>query len=213
MSDDDEALLEAWRAGDEHAGRTIVERHLPAVYRFFANKLGSDVDDLVQQTFLALVEGRDRVREAAGFRGFLFGIARNKLLRHFRDRGPAPAEQSIAQLAASGASVAEGLARKSEQRVLLQALRRIPLDLQIALELAYWEGLSDREVAAILEIPVGTLKSRLRKARGLLDAAMAELAGSPELLRSTTRGFDGWVADLRDQLGGLARPAGGGRRG
>ncbi|HWB80542.1 MAG TPA: sigma-70 family RNA polymerase sigma factor [Nannocystaceae bacterium] len=213
MTADDQALLEAWRAGDEHAGRELVERHLPAVYRFFANKLGRDVDDLVQQTFLALVEGRERVREAAGFRGFLFGIARNKLLRHFRDRDPQPAEHSVAELAASGTSVAEGLAKKSEQRILLQALRRIPLDLQIALELAYWEGLSDREVAAILEVPVGTLKSRLRKARTLLDQAMAELAGSPELLRSTTRGLDGWVADLREQLEEVARPAGAGRRG
>ena len=96
MTTDDQALLEAWRGGDEHAGRELVERHLPAVYRFFANKLGRDVDDLVQQTFLALIEGRDRVREAAGFRGFLFGIARNKLLKHFRDRDPLPDEQSVA---------------------------------------------------------------------------------------------------------------------
>ena len=167
----------------------------------------------MQQTFLACIEGRDRVCEAAGFRGYLFGIARNKLLRHFRDRDPLPAEQSVAQLAANDTSIAAGLARRSEQRVLLGALRRIPLDLQIALELAYWEGLSDREVAAILEIPVGTLKSRLRKARALLDDAMAALADSPELLQSTTRGLDGWVADLRVQLEDVARPAGAGRRG
>lgn len=197
--DADVALLEAWRAGDDRAGRDLVARHFAAVYRFFANKLGGDVDDLVQQTFLACVEGRDRV--GGGFRAYVFGIARNRLYRHFRDRGyREPAEQSIAALADGMTSVGEALARRQEQKLLLRALRRIPIELQIALELAYWEELTDREVAEILEIPVGTLKSRLRKARALLDAEMTELAGDDALLASTTAGFDGWIAAVRDEM-------------
>lgn len=79
-------------------------------------------------------------------------------------------------------------------------MRRLPLDLQIAVELAYWEDLSDREVAAVLELPLGTFKSRLRKARQLLGAQMAELADSRALLESTTNGLDGWVGSIRAAL-------------
>ncbi|MFO0631904.1 MAG: sigma-70 family RNA polymerase sigma factor [Nannocystaceae bacterium] len=199
---DDATLLSAWREGDASAGKALVARHFPAIYRFFANKLGSDVDDLVQQTFLACVEGRDRVRDDAGFRAYLFGVARNRLMRHFRDRGGrgGEPERTVDALPAATVSVAEQMAKRREQKLLLQALRRLPLDLQIAVELAYWENLSDREVAAILELPLGTFKSRLRKARMLLAEAMAELAGQGALLESTTMGLDRWVASIRAEL-------------
>ena len=198
--EDDRDLLEGWRRGDARAGRTLVERHFPAIYRFFANKLGEDVDDLVQQTFLACVEGRGRIGEA-GFRAYLFGVARNRLQRHFRDRyGAKHDDVSIAQLVDSTTTAAEHLAQRREQRLLLRALRRLPIDLQIALELAYWEGLTDREVAVILEMPVGTLKSRLRKGRMVLDEIMRELAGEARLFESTVHGFDGWVAAVRERL-------------
>jgi len=197
---DDRDLLEAWRRGDDRAGRTLVERHFPAIYRFFANKLGDDVDDLVQQTFLACVEGRGRIGDA-GFRAYLFGVARNRLQRHFRDRyGDRQEDVSIAQLVDTTTTAAENLAQRREQRLLLSALRRLPIDLQIALELAYWEGLTDREVAAILDMPVGTLKSRLRKGRMLLDEIMQQLAGEARLFESTVRGFAGWIAAVREQL-------------
>ena len=197
MDPADADLLDAWRGGDEEAGRALVQRHFGAVYRFFANKVGRDVDDLVQQTFLAVVEGRDRVTQ--GFRPYLFGVARNRLMRHFRDRGPIK-DESIADLHATMTSVAESLARKREQRLLLKALRQLPLPLQTAVELAYWEGLTDREVAQILEMPPGTLKSRLRKARGLLADAMQTLAASPQELASTTSNLDEWVSSIRELL-------------
>lgn len=199
-ADEDAALLEAWRAGDPNAGRTLVARHFGAIYRFFANKLGGDVDDLVQQTFLACVEGRDRVRDAAGFRAYLYGVARNRLMRHFRDRGAPDDDLLVSQLEDSLVSVAEAMANKREEKLLLRALRSLPVDLQIAVELAYWEGLSDREVAGILGMPMGTFKSRLRKARGLLAEAMGRLERDRGVLESTTLGFDGWVASIRAML-------------
>lgn len=196
--EDDASLLFAWRAGDTAAGRRLVDRHFAGVYRFFVNKLGADVDDLVQQTFLAVVAGRDRVRDEAGFRSYVFGIARNRLMRHFRDRRPTDAEQSIGELQAATMSLAEGMAKKREHKVLLAALRRLPIDLQIAVELAYFEGLTDREVAEVLEVPVGTLKSRLRKARGLLAETIAELTASKVDGEATLAGLDAWVASIRE---------------
>ena len=72
-------LLDAWRAGDPRAGNELFNRHFDSVCRFFANKAGNEVDDLIQRTFLACVEGRDRFRGDASFRGYLFGVARNVL--------------------------------------------------------------------------------------------------------------------------------------
>ncbi len=195
--DDDASLLVAWRAGDATAGRALVARHFPAVYRFFANKLGADADDLVQQTFLAVVEGRDRVRDPAGFRAYLFGVARNRLMRHLRERGRFEGDTSVSDLQASLLSVAEAMVQRQQERLLLRSLRRLPLDLQIAIELAYFEGMTDREVAEILDMPVGTLKSRLRKARALLGDAIVALGESSAVAESTTAGIPGWVASIR----------------
>jgi RNA polymerase sigma factor (sigma-70 family) len=199
VSGDDAALLEAWRSGDARAGRVLAERWFDTLYRFFANKVGPEVDDLIQDTLLACVEGKDRFEGRSSFRTWLLAVARNKLYRHWRDRRGVGDEPTVGQLVDARAIAADALAQHQEQKLLLRCLRSLPLDLQLTLELAYFEGLTDREVAEILEIPVGTLKSRLRKGRMLLDAAMAEVAG-PELLLSTTRGFDTWVASMRAQL-------------
>lgn len=68
--------------------------------------------------------------------------------------------------------------QRAEQRLLVAALQRIPLDLQMAIELYYWEELSVAELATALEIPPGTVKSRLHRARELLRQEMAELPSS-----------------------------------
>ena len=66
-------------------------------------------------------------------------------------------------------------ARRAEQRVLVMALQRIPVELQILLELFYWEGLSIAELAEVVEIPVGTVKTRMRLAVTKLRAAVASV--------------------------------------
>ncbi len=197
---DDLTLLAAWREGDAAAGRTLVERHFAAMYRFFANKVAGDVDDLIQDTFLACVENRDRLRGEAGFRGYLYGIARNKLFRYWRDQRPkAPQDLSVSRLIDSQITPADVIAQGQEQRLLLRCLRQLPLQLQTLLELAYFEGLTDREVATMSDLPVGTVKSRLRKGRQLLHEHMTATADA-ELAASTQRGFDDWCDSIRRQL-------------
>lgn len=197
MACDDTTLLEAWRSGDAASGRLLVQRYFDAMYRFFANKLAGDVEDLIQETFAACVEGRDRFRKDSSFRTYLYAIARNRLYRYWRDRKPEQqAEASVQDMVESGPSPADALVARQEQRLLLRALRGLPLDLQVLLELAYFESLTDREVAVIIDIPIGTLKSRLRRGRQLLQQAI-EAADDPALVQTTTAGFDGWVASMR----------------
>ena len=82
MSDDVELLL-AWRGGDEEAGNRLARRHFQDIYTFFRTKAPDGAEDLTQQTFLHAVRARDRVDERGGFRAYLFGIARHRLLHHW----------------------------------------------------------------------------------------------------------------------------------
>ena len=87
--------------------------------------------------------------------------------------------------------------RHQEQQLLLAALRRIPIDLQILLELHYWERLSSRELGEVLEIPPPTVRSRLRRARQMLSERIADTAPDAELRQSVLTSLDKWASSLR----------------
>ena len=151
---DDFALLDAWRNGDLQAGSQLFDRHFESIHRFLRNKVGDDTDEVMQRTLLACVETRT----------YLFGVARLELLAHYRRRRKFDSHvdlesRSFFDLDPSPSTV---VARHMEQKILHEALRRLPIDLQIALELHYWENMSATEVATVLAIPAGTVKSRLR---------------------------------------------------
>jgi RNA polymerase sigma factor (sigma-70 family) len=181
-----------------------VKRNLPAVYRFFRNKAPQEMDDLVQRTFLAAVNARARNPDILVFRAYLLGIARKELLMHLRrrevgERYFAPAEDSIDQLGDAFASCDE-LAQTAEQLLLLRALRRLQLDFQIALELFYWEQLSLAEMAVALEVAVGTVKSRLARAKAALRAELDRMDATDEVRHSTLVGFETWLGQLREHV-------------
>lgn len=196
-------LLERWRAGDDHAGEALFERHFEALYRFFCNKVGREVDDLVQETFLGCVKAKDRFRGDSSFRTFLFAVARNQLLK-LRDRHARTADKQddfqetrVADLDASPTQLA---VEHEEQALLLRALRRLPIDLQIAIELFYWEGLQSKDIAVVLDIPHGTVRSRLRRGRTLLREIVEQLAESPQLQESTLADFEGWLRSIQGKV-------------
>ena len=169
MATDDD-LWRRWIDGDVPAGTELVQRYFVRVYRFFSSKAARGAEELTQRTFHACVEGRERYRGDAPFRAYLFGIARNQLLRFIEGRGADiggadPASVSIHDLGLSPSRVVAG--RESDAAVL-EALSRIPLDLQIVVELYYWEDLKTAEIGAALGIPPGTVMSRLSRARDAL---------------------------------------------
>ncbi|MGH9887003.1 MAG: sigma factor, partial [bacterium] len=77
-------LLDRWCAGEKEAGGRLFRRHYRAIYRFFETKVEKDVDEPVQETFLACVRRRDQFRRESSFRTFLFAIARLFLPEHWR---------------------------------------------------------------------------------------------------------------------------------
>ena len=201
MSDgrSDYELLAAWRSGDDDAGNALLERHVATLYRFFANKVSEGIEDLAQRTLLACVEARDRVDESRSFRAYLLGIARNHLLRHYRhvyrnERADRLARASAEQIVGSPS---RDLANRQERRVLLRALRQLPVETQIALEMFYWEGMKIPEIAGALEEPVGTLKSRIARGRVLLREKIAEVETDPAIVESTVTQLEDWARSLR----------------
>jgi len=206
----DSELFAAWAGGDRAAGATLVERHYGSIERFFATKVAVGVDDLVQQTFLACAEAAPRYRGEGSFRGFLFGIARNMLYgyirRKSRDGRDAPdfTTRSLVDLAPGVATV---VAQEAAHRQLVRALHHIPLDLQILLELYYWEELSVDELARTLEVPPGTIKSRLFRARGALREAIENLPATPDEREGARTMLRKWLEDVRDKAPEVESPA------
>jgi RNA polymerase sigma-70 factor (ECF subfamily) len=172
---DDKQLLEAWRGGDAHAGAALVERHFDSVYKFFRSKVNEHVDDLVQQTFISCLEAREGFRGDCSFRTLVFEIARRRLYDHFRARRRDKAvDFTTTSLRALGTSPSGALVRHDDLTMLREALRELPVDSQMLLELHYWEALSMRELSQVFEVSEGTIKSRLFHARARLRALLAQ---------------------------------------
>jgi RNA polymerase sigma-70 factor (ECF subfamily) len=203
---DDRVLLEAWRRGDRGAGDKLFERHYQSVARFFRNKASEAVqEDLIHETFLACLRSVAGFRGQASFRTFLFAIAHHVLVDHLRWMGRRMAhlgsETEVDELPAVcfGPSPVAVAVLHQEQRLLLEALRHIPLIHQIALELHYWEDLTAAELGEVLGVPLGTAKTRLRDGRVYLEQQLRRLASSPEELRSTVDNLDRWARRVRAQ--------------
>jgi len=211
--DDERALFLAWCDGDKRAGARLFDRHYEPIARFFHNKVDEATRaDLVQATFLACTEAKDRFRGDASFRTFLFAIAHNQLRKHYKKQrsegarrsapqgdGPDFAEVSVADLAPSASSLFRA---REEQRLVLEGLRHIPIECQEVLELHYWERMETAEIAEIIGVPQGTVKSRLQRGRRLLQEKLEKLALSADLLASTLSDLDGWAQGLRERLSG-----------
>lgn len=204
MQDTEQGLLQAWAAGNNGAGEELFAQVFPILVRFFRNKVSlQETEDLVQKTLMALVEKHDRFRGDSSFKTFVIGMARIELLRFLRARHKREGREtdfeavSIVDLDPSPSQVA---AKHAEQQLLLLALRKIPVELQLVLELFYWEEMTAAEIAQVIDTPVGTAKSRLRRAKEKLDVALNELADSPGLMLSTMSDLDGWAARLRGEL-------------
>ncbi|MGE0320734.1 MAG: RNA polymerase sigma factor [Polyangiaceae bacterium] len=197
--DQDFELLDRWQSGDAAAGNELFEGYFDDIYRFFSNKT-TDPAELVQRTFLGCVEARDRFKRSSSFRTYVFSVARNVLYGHYREKRKGQLNVAISTMQDLNPTPSSLAHRKWEERLLLEALRSIPIEFQTTLELYYWQNLSGPELAEVLEIPLGTARSRVRRAREALAARVAELEGEPGRLGSTLAELDDWARGLRAAL-------------
>ncbi|MFC6021793.1 RNA polymerase sigma factor [Plantactinospora solaniradicis] len=163
---------------DPESFAVIFDRHAPYIHRYLARRLGAGVaDDLVAETFLAAFRRRERFDTAhPDARPWLYGIATNVVGQRRREEEreyrlrqayvPAPSEASHAD------RVATVVTAQSLRQVLLGALAGLSTGDRDVLLLVAWEELTYDEVATALAIPVGTVRSRLNRARKLLRAEL-----------------------------------------
>lgn len=199
--EDDRELLEQWRGGDRDAGSELLSRHFAAVYGFFRSKLEHVAEDLTQQTFLRCVEARDQFHGRSSVRVYLLVIARNLLYSHLRRKATRTTDPDfdVSSLADLEDSPSTLMLAREDQKILVHALRRLPLSLQVALELYYVQRLRGEELAEVMAIPPGTVRSRIRRGLEQLRDAMSELAASPQRIRTTTTDLRGWAEAVRNR--------------
>jgi len=170
--DDDHTLVARWSAGDRDAGRRFAQRHFDTLWRYFKNKVSHDPEDLVQATMLACARYQSRLASADDIPVYLLAIARNVLRAHLRRNFARPCFESVS-LQDLGTTPSEAVARSSRDAALLDALRALPLAQQEVIELHYWNELDGPRIAAVLDVPEGTVRSRLRAAKLALRARLA----------------------------------------
>lgn len=179
-------LLERWCGGDARAGEALFAKHFADIYRFFEHKVGGEADDLAQRTFMGCVAGRDRFRGQSSFRTYLFAIARNELYTFFR-RLPKRehVDFEVTSIAELVTSLPSKLGRAREVEQLRIALSELPTEQQLLLELHYWHDLDAAGLAEVFDVPAGTIRVRLLRARRALRDRLARApdfrAGSDNL--------------------------------
>jgi RNA polymerase sigma factor (sigma-70 family) len=175
----DAALIELSRHEPEEFTE-LFRRHAPYIQRYVTRRLGPNVaDDIVAETFLLAFRQRDRYDPSrADARPWLYGICTNLIGRHRR----AEVRQYRA-LARTGADpVTESFTDRVDDQVsalsasvpIAAALARLSAELRDTLLLAAWSDLSYEEIAAALGVPVGTVRSRLSRARSKLRKTLPQ---------------------------------------
>lgn len=201
---DDPALLEAWQGGDKQAGRQLVKRYYEPIYRFFFGKVADGAcEDLTQETFEVLIRRREGYRGEGPFRAYLYGIARFVLVAHIRKRQRhrdrfEPAEHSAIDPVSAAAS--EIFAAREHERVVAAALRSLPLDDQITIELKDWEGLTQDELASLFEVPRSTMGSRISRARARLRKAIEAQLKDAQKLAELEEGLETCMRSIRGKI-------------
>ena len=176
MEAPDEELMLAYRHGDAGAFETLYRRHRGALYRFMlrAIKQRSSAEELFQEVWIRVIEARSRYAPQARFTTWLYTIAHNLLVDHWRKKGLALASldtQDVSVESANPARQAEG--RESLAR-FLQALEALPAAQREAFLLHEESGLTTAEIAAATGSNEEAAKSRLRYAMAKLKAALDE---------------------------------------
>lgn len=178
----DEALLPALGDGDETAFLTIYRRRQAALFRYAAHLTGDEdmAAEVVQETFLALIRDAGKLDASRGtVLSWLFAVARNQVLKQMasRRRHLSFEEEDRPEPTAAGCLETEFEQEQAAARVR-EVLATLPPAYREVLVLCDMQELSYEEVAAIAGCPLGTVRSRLHRARTMLAGKLKPLVGS-----------------------------------
>jgi RNA polymerase sigma factor (sigma-70 family) len=181
------SLLEAARTGDEDAFRALVEPHMPTAYRI-ALLIVLDRElarDAVQEALLRAYRGLKPLRPDTHFKAWFNRLVVNEARRLARRQWRQPALlQELPEIAAPGDSPEDMLLAQESREQIWTAIARLDELYRTVLVLRYYQGMTDTEIADALDLPVGTVKSRLHSARQWLQRQLgSEERPSPWMTR------------------------------
>jgi RNA polymerase sigma-70 factor (ECF subfamily) len=170
----DELLVVRCQLGEAGAFDALIARWHQPLWSYVRRMTGNDADaeDLAQEIWIRVIRGIARVRDGARLRGWLFGIARRVLMDRLRRAYAAPPEADV-DVGTLPAEI-DPVDSEADLASLEAALDTLPVVERDVLTLFYLRDLSLAELADALDVPVGTVKSRLFRARRMLRAAMQE---------------------------------------
>ena len=190
---DDNALVEAAAAGDTDAVEALLRRYQVRMFNFSRTLTGSDADaeDVAQETFVRAFRGLGRFRGESSFKNWLYRIATNVARTHLGKRtrqGPVwdrrveADDVSERQLTDQAETAEDSVIRRD---ALDRALSTLSEDLRMPLVMHDVEGLEYREIAQVLNVPIGTVMSRIFRARKRLQPLLTDLLGKTGTTAST----------------------------
>ncbi|MCY4623886.1 MAG: sigma-70 family RNA polymerase sigma factor [Chloroflexi bacterium] len=189
---DEQALLQASKAGDAGAFNRLVERYQTSIYNVSLRMVGDAAiaEDITQETFVSALRALHTF-SAGNFRAWLFRIATNACRDHLRSAQvrrntslDALVDSSSFSFTSEQETPEEYAVRRELSSFIQQSLATLPTDQRMVLVLVDIQALSYEEAARVLKTPVGTVKSRLSRAR---EAMRAALSTQRELLPAQIR--------------------------
>ena len=170
----DEDLLRLSQKGDEESFLVLYRRHQGAVFRFSLHMSGriDAAEEVTQDVFLTLLgQPKGYSPERGSLQGYLIGVARNKLRGHLREaKRYAPADEAHEPAGDLGDDLISRLSRAQELSGLREMILSLPDKYREVIALCDLEGLDYARAAEFLRCPVGTVRSRLNRARTILGA-------------------------------------------
>jgi RNA polymerase sigma factor (sigma-70 family) len=167
----DGALAEAFRGGDPGALRQIYDLFGGAVFHLALRGLnsGADAEDVTQTTFVAAWQGRETFDPDRGsLLGWLLAIARRKVIDRLRAAAREHRIADAVRAVPEPVATEPGPDRVVERLVVAHELTRLPGEQRRVLELAFYDDLTHQQIAAVTGLPLGTVKSHLRRGMGRL---------------------------------------------
>lgn len=179
---DDGPLIARARAGDSEAFTGLVDRHGGRLYTMLLRLSGNDcalAEDLLQEAFIRAWERLDQFDGRSAFGTWLYRLARNRALDLLERRRPGRLPEGH-DAASTTPSPVEAVAGSDLSTAVHRALDTLPTATRELLLLREFQGLDQESLATLLGIPVGTVKSRLHRARADLKTALSAILGTDD---------------------------------
>lgn len=182
---------------------TFAEAAMPLMDQLYSAALRmtrnvADAEDLVQETYLKAYRGYERFEEGTNLKAWMYRILTNSYINRYRAKQRRPDESDLADVedmylyrrlggeqSTVGASAEDAFLSSVTDEQVKAAIEAIPENFRIAVLLADVEGFAYKEIAEILEVPIGTVMSRIHRGRKALEKQLHEYAGKRNLLPDT----------------------------